>query len=68
MLFRRRRVLIEKLAVGIPFGDAAFLCGELEGVFAIEFSLVHELVDAGGEGLRSVRLGAGRSFFCGTNH
>ncbi len=56
-------VFVQELAVGVAFGHAAFFGGELEGFFAIEFGLVHEFVDAGGEGLRGVDVEAGSTFF-----
>jgi hypothetical protein len=40
--------------VGGAAGHAAFLGGELQGFFAVELGLVHQLLDAGGEGLRGV--------------
>jgi len=61
-------IFVEKLAVGVAFGDATFLGSEFEGILAIEFGLVHEFVDARGEGLRGVRLGARRILLGGANH
>jgi hypothetical protein len=52
----------DELVVGGAAGHAALLGGELEGFFAVELGLVHQFLDAGGEGLRGVGVGAG---FCG---
>ena len=40
------------MVVGGAAGEAAFLGGELEGLFAVELGLAHEFVDAFGEALR----------------
>ncbi len=50
------------MGVGGAAGEATFLGGELEGVFAVELGLVHEFFDAGGEGLRGVGM---RTSFAG---
>ena len=42
-------IRIDDLGVGGAAGEAAFLGGEFEGVFAVELGLVHEFFDAGGE-------------------
>ena len=56
------------MAVSIAFGNASFLGSELQSIFPVEFSLVHELVDASGERLRGFCLSTSRTFFSGTNH
>ena len=53
---------VDDLGVGGAAGEAAFLGGEFEGVFAVELGLVHEFFDAGGEGLRGVGM---RTSFAG---
>jgi hypothetical protein len=67
-LLRGWEIFVEELAIGVALGDAAFLGCKLQSIFAIEFGLVHEFVDARGEGLRGVGLGAGSALFRGTNH
>ena len=62
------RVVVEELAVGVAPGDTALFGGKFQGIFAIEFGLVHEFVNARGEGLSGFRLSAGRALFRRTNH
>jgi hypothetical protein len=51
-------IQINDLGVGGAAGEAAFFGGELEGFFAVELGLVHQLFDAGGQRLGRVGVGA----------
>lgn len=60
--------MVEELPVGVAFGDAAFLGGEFEGFLAVEFGLVHEFIDPGGERLGGIGVGAEGGFFGWADH
>ena len=51
------RLRVDDLRVGGAAREAAFFGGQFQRIFAVELGLVHELVDAGGEGLRGIGVG-----------